>query len=87
MKTKVSIQIDGVSVDVPKFSDLPVKDVFPIINSSDGNAQFIMTLELLIKNVDKKTAKVLEGLSVSDAVEVVTQWAKSASADVEEDLW
>lgn len=82
----VPLTIGGRKVDVPKLTLLPAMSVMAILEESNSNKQFMMTLSALIKVLDSETAAEVEALGMDAAVALVTEWLSNSYPREEPDV-
>ena len=73
-KETVSLVVGGRVVDVPKYLDLPVRTMMVILKEKDPNQQFMLSLEALCEHLEEEDIDVIDAMSASEALALVTEW-------------
>ena len=85
IRETVTLKVGSRIVDVPKYLDLPVRTMMAILKEKDPNQQFMMSLEALCEHLEEEDVDVINDMSASEALALVTEWMnKSAERDGEE---
>jgi hypothetical protein len=78
-KETVTLKIGDRIVDVPKYLDLPVRTMMVILKEKDPNQQFMLSLEALCEQLEEEDVDVIDGMSASEAVALVTEWMSKST--------